>query len=277
MNRPRTSLETLLKIDPQRGWMKDQFDYWYTRCNARHLIGDYEGELADSRLAVKQYPANLSVLSCQLRALSTLGRAEAVDSLLDAVAGMTAHDTWVVGSPYAVAAAEAEYHGHPAIAEKARKRTVEWVASLPAEKKNQPESPLFGPAWFLFNAGAWPELAERAKQFRKRYPDDSFWIVYEGIAAAHFGDRTTAMFADSVLQVIAQPGGDRKYGRMAPPLSLFHRAEIAAAMGDRERAIALLTDAFANRLRYWIYLHADPAFASIWKDPRYERLMAPRD
>lgn len=125
--------------------------------------------------------------------------------------------------------------------------------------------------------GAWPELAERIRGFRKAEPNSSFWIVYEGISAAHDGDRKVAMFADSVLQVIAKPGGDKRYGEMPLPLSLYHRAEIASLLGDRDRAIGLLGDAFANRLRYNTYVHANQAFASIRNDPRYVRLMAPRD
>jgi serine/threonine-protein kinase len=223
-NRPRIALTTLLQVDPERGWMKDTFDYWYTRCNARHLLGDYEAELADSRLAVRQYPANFSVLSCQLRALASLGREQVIDSVLDAAAGMPEHDSWNVGSPYSVVAAEAEFHGYPRIAEKARRRTVEWVSALPAKELDEPDRRLFGPSWQLFYAGAWPELLKRARHFREKTPDDNFWITFEGIAAAHFGDRRTAMFADSVLQVIGKPGGDKRFGSQWVAFTLYHRA-----------------------------------------------------
>jgi hypothetical protein len=85
------------------------------------------------------------------------------------------------------------------------------------------------------------------------------------------------MFADSVLQVIGKPGGDKRFGSQWVAFTLYHRAEIAAAMGDRDKAIALLTDAMANRMWYNIYVHTNPAFASIRKDPRFLRLIAPRD
>lgn len=276
IDRPRAALDVLLKVDPTRGWMKGLSDYWYPRCAARHMLGEYAEELSDATIGAHQYPANFAVISCEVRALAALGRAEAVDSSLDAAAGMIEHDTWELGSPYAIAAAEADAHGYPAIAAKARKRTVDWVNALPPDKKSV-ELPLFGPAWFLYTAGAWPELAERIRGFRKAEPNSCFWIVYEGISAAHDGDRKVAMFADSVLQVIAKPGGDKRYGAMLMPLSLYHRAEIASLLGDRDRAIGLLGDAFANRLRYNTYVHANQAFASIRNDPRYVRLMAPRD
>jgi hypothetical protein len=275
IDRPRAALDALLKVDPTRGWMKNLSDYWYPRCAARHMLGEYAEELSDATIGAREYPANFAVISCEVRALAALGRAEAVDSSLDAAAGMIEHDTWVLGSPYAIAAAEADAHGYPAIAAKARKRTIDWVNALPPEKKRV-EPALFGPAWFLYTAGAWPELAERVKEFRKAEPNSSFWLVFEGISAAHDGNRKTAMLADSVLQLVAKPGGDKRYGRMPLPLSLYHRAEIAALLGDRDRAIGLLGDAFANRLRYNTYVHSDQAFASIRKDLRYVRLMTPR-
>lgn len=139
------------------------------------------------------------------------------------------------------------------------------------------EPNLFGPAWFYLMAGAWPELSRRAKYLSAKEPGKAPWLVYEGIAAAKLEDRSTAMRVDSVLQGLATPEGDKVFGKMPLPVSLYHRAEIAAGLGDGDRAIALLTDAFANRLRYSAYVHANPAFASIWKDPRFIRLMAPRD
>lgn len=51
VNQPRAALDVLLKADPDRGWMKNWFEYWYVRCEARHMLGDFKGELADSRIA----------------------------------------------------------------------------------------------------------------------------------------------------------------------------------------------------------------------------------
>jgi DNA-binding SARP family transcriptional activator len=276
INRPRAARDALLRIDPTQGWMRNYVDYWYTRCAAQHMLGDYDAELADSEIGARQYPGSFVVISCRLRALAARGRSAEIDSVSDAAAGIAQHETWDLGSPYSITAAEADWHGYPEIAARARKRTVDWVKSLPPEKlENDPR--IFGPTWLLFNAGAWPELRERVRTFRPRHPDDSFWTTFDGIVAAHYGDTVTANFADSVLQVIAKPGGDARYGRMYLPIALFHRAEIAALRGDRDRAITLLTDAFANKLRYVIYTHADPAFLSVRNDPRYKRLMAPRD
>ncbi len=276
IDQPRAALNALLKVDPDRGWMKNWYDYWYVRCAARHMLGDFGGELADSRIAEKQYPANFAVIMCKARALAALGREKEVDDVLDRAAAMVEHGTWEVGSPFAVAAAEAEYHGYPAIAAKARKRTMNWLASQPADKMSV-EPDLFGPAWFYLMAGAWPDLSRRAKYLRARDPRKGSWLAYEGIAAAKLGDRAKAMRVDSVLQGLATQEGDKVFGKMPLPISSYHRAEIAAGLGDRDRAIGLLTDAFANRLRYTVYMHPNPAFASLWKDPRFIRLMAPRD
>lgn len=276
IDRPGAALDALLHVDPDRGWMRNAYEYWYVRCAARHMLEDFEGELADANIGEKQYPANFSVISCKVRALAAMGRGNDIDKVLDAAAGMAAHTTWELGSPYSIAASEAEMHGHKEIAAKARQRTINWVNALPPEKKRS-EPPMFGPAWVLFNAGAWKELDERVQEFRKLEPAESRWIVFQGLIAAHNGDRKVAMSVDSLLQSLTQRSLDRKPKGMPVPLTLFHRAEIAALLGDRDRAIDLLGSAFANRLRYNIYVHSDPSFASLWKDPRFIRLMAPRD
>lgn len=276
INRPRAARDEVLRIDPASGWMHNYYDYWYVRCAAQHMLGDFNAELADSHTAEKQYPANLVVISCRVRALATLGRGAELDSVFDAAAATPQHGTWELGSPYAIAASEASAHGYPEIAARARKRAVDWVNTLPSEKKSA-EPFFFGPAWMLFYAGAWQELRDRVQAFRKKNPNDQFWIPYDGMVAAHFGDRATATFADSVLQIISKPGGDAKFGRMPLSVAEFHRAEIAALSGDSDTAIKLLGEALAGNVRMNIYMHSDPAFESIRRDPRFLRMMAPRD
>jgi DNA-binding SARP family transcriptional activator len=271
IRRYTTARNTLAGIDPTRGWMRNSFDYWHVRTGAQHMLGDYEAELADTRLGEKQYPANFAVIAGKVRALAALGRDAEIDAALDAAAGMVQHETWELGTPLSIAAAEAETHGFPAIAEKARKRTVAWVGALPPKKLET--EPAYGPAWYLYMAQAWPEYKARVKALRRTPPDSPLWIILDGLAHAHSGDRAAAMQADSALESISSGDGRR----MHPGLALFHRARIAGLLGDRDRAISLLTDAFANRFRTNIYVHADPAFASIRTDPRYVRLMASQD
>ena len=129
----------------------------------------------------------------------------------------------------------------------------------------------------MYYAQAWPEFDARVKYFRTRLPDHPLWVILEGISEARKGNREQAMRVDSLLQEMSKPQGDKLYGKRPIPLTYFQRARIAAFLGDRDRAIKLLTEAYAHRLRYNIYDHSDPAFASIRNDPRYVSLMASRD
>ena len=274
VNNPRAARDALLSVDPTRGWMRDWFDYWYARCNAQHMLGDYESELADARLGRRQYPRNFAVISAEVRPLATLGRANEVDALLDAASAMPAHDTWEVASPYAVAASEAAAHQHPAIALFAKQRVVKWYRSLPRERFER-EPTQFGPAWMLYLAQAWPELAEHVEYLEKSAPQHARTIIYRGVVAAHGGNRARAMIADSLIQALGkrQPPGKPW---LPSDAALYYRSEIAALLGDRDRAVALLQDAFADGLRYTVYLHASPAWASLRSDPRFIRIMEPK-
>jgi len=91
-----------------------------------------------------------------------------------------------------------------------------------------------------------------------------------GAVAAHQGDRRTV---DLVDQWLASRKGP--YLRGEPT---FQRARLAAVLGDRERAMALLRLAFDQGFGFdWgLGTHADPDFESLRDYPPFEELMRPK-
>ncbi len=68
-------------------------------------------------------------------------------------------------------------------------------------------------------------------------------------------------------------GIDRPYTFGGPTL---RRARIAAVLGEQERAVNLLRDAFTRGTNYGIGLHRDPELASLRNYPPFQELLRPK-
>ena len=54
------------------------------------------------------------------------------------------------------------------------------------------------------------------------------------------------------------------------------QAEIAAALGERERATRLLREAFAEGLHFDSFYHSDYQFEPLWGYPPFDELLRPK-
>jgi hypothetical protein len=101
-------------------------------------------------------------------------------------------------------------------------------------------------------------------------------LAYRGLIAAHDGDTTAAKRA-SIAVATAKPLLGEVYST---------RARIAAMLGQRDSALVLLRAALAQPTSdgvapfgptYGVYLHSDPAFHALRKDPEFVRIIAPKN
>jgi hypothetical protein len=99
-------------------------------------------------------------------------------------------------------------------------------------------------------------------------PGDPVALGALGVAAARRGDVATARRADSLLRAPVA------YSLGFPSLA---RARIAAALGEGERALALLRESFADGLWYPDLPHSDPAFSALRDSPAFLAVIRPRD
>jgi hypothetical protein len=57
----------------------------------------------------------------------------------------------------------------------------------------------------------------------------------------------------------------------------INRAQIAAVLADRNRAVELLRDAIAQgAVDPWDHLHSEPGFAALHGDPPFDELLRPK-
>ena len=273
----RRARDLMLDIDPDRGWMKGWYSYWAARGMLRHSLEEYEEELRDAELGRERFPGNMATITAKARALAALGRRAELDATLTEALSAPSIGTWNAGSALGVAALEARAHGHADWVPALRARALGWYASLTPEQRDY-EAESFGHSWVLYAVDAWPELERRLGRLEKELPPRPELLGYTGIVAARRGDRAGALRADSALERITRGiSSDRPLIRYYARDATYRRAQIAAALGDRRRAVTLLRSAIVNGYGSRVYIHSDPVFEPLRNDADFIALVAPRE
>jgi hypothetical protein len=57
---------------------------------------------------------------------------------------------------------------------------------------------------------------------------------------------------------------------------LYWQACIASLLGEKERAVALLKEAFSQGLEYSVNIHRDIALEPLWDYPPFKELLRPK-
>jgi TolB-like protein len=279
-NRPAETAAILERLDFEHdlGWMSDsaRMMYWAYLTGAHHSLADYRTELEQARRLIDRVPNRLAPLYYEARALAASGRpTEAIDRL-ERAAGMESEPGVYTGlfsfdfppkimSPGWVAyqiAVELQAHNQPAgMVRASAEHAIAWYRDHPATDTTE----LVLLARSLELLGRYGE----AEAVTLTIPAAGRGAILRegmlGVLAARRGDRAATERADSVLARASLPAPTQ-------PATVW-RAQMAALLGDRSRAIALLRDAFAHgQLRTKSLFHHNPSFASLRGYPPFEEL-----
>jgi TolB-like protein len=268
LNRPGEALTVLRTLDPDRGVVRDAPFYWTYLADAHHALARHDDELAAVRAARARFPQHDGyLLLFEARALAALGRPAEALVQVDARLALPPGRGFGLPTQLLHTSAELARHGHPDAARATAARLLAWMDAR-------------GPGafdarrWELFRARTLLALGrdrEAAARLAALVAADSTVddpLFYLGVAAARLGDRTTA--ARMSARLAALPGRDSMYFDYA-------RAAIAAQLGDRAAALALLRQAFVRGLAVANgRLHADPPFDPLRGDPAFEALVRPK-
>jgi len=283
LNRPQEALDTLESYRQVRdeweprftasgvGW--EIFAYRY-ECVARHMVGDHERELIVARRAHRLFPDHPLMRAWEISALAALGRVEealaVVDDCVDAPSGTRYQIGWRHPCPMLLqAAGELRAHGHREASLAVANRGVEFYRGRPASEAGTAvhRSDL---ALLLYAAERWDETRELLETLAAEHPDDTWYRSRLGRLAAREGRREDALAISEELEKITEP-----YSSGNPTYSL---AEIAALLGDSERAVQLLQAALGEGC--WMFhdagLHWDMDLESLHGYPPFEEFLRPK-
>jgi DNA-binding SARP family transcriptional activator len=269
LGRPREALTVLERSAPEpsagRGVPLANFLSWMAL--AYHELGDHRSELRTARRSLALLPRtrHTNALLEEATALAALGRVAEVERRLDQWPSTPPGEVPSTGEMLLIVALELRAHGQPQAGQSVLERVSEWYRSRPAEESSQGGKfialrDLFSVQYYL---GRWDEA--RAAYQRLALSDSSSVMARAalGALAARRGDRPEAEQMDRWLAGRAVTGG-------AVPLA---RARIAALLGQRERAVTQLRQAFENGRRLWV--HFDPDFESLRGFAPFDELLRP--
>jgi tetratricopeptide (TPR) repeat protein len=260
VNRPREAIQVSRQLDPERGELRGWYFYWRDLGRAHHRLGEHREELRVARLARKLYPDEPQAVWREANALAALRRHRELRTLLSEQLPAQPNPPWLLRQ----AGLELLAHGESAAGEALLRESLELQLALGAETP--------GLRFFLAHAHALVgerDEAERVlREVAAERPD--LWEVEAslGALAARRGDAAEAARISDWLTTVERP---YLRGR-----NTYWRARIAALLDEREEALRLLRQAFAEGTEIWDVMHTEPDFASLRDYPPFREFARPK-
>jgi len=269
-NRFEEALAAFARIDRERGWMKDWA--WFARwpTTALHFLEDFEGELAEFRRAQQQFPGDANLCSGSLLPLAALGRAEELRAAMDKCAALPAMGT---DGPIVVrllAASELIAHRRIDAARPLCDTVIALTRRLPDSSrfKEQRLASVFA------ECGRWAEARPIYERELSKAPSSVHLIGQLGVANAFVGNRSAA---ETMLRRILVVTDTSQEGKSRNRQAFRQRARIAAALGNKEQAVALLSSAVNLGTVPVFSFHRDRALEALRGYAPYEQFYKPRE
>ena len=258
LNRPRLAIEFLMQGDPKSGWLRGKSTYWDGLAVAYHMLADHRQELEEVHRGQSQLPDRSAILWQEMRALAALGRTEQLNARIQEI-NLSPHGYLMERSAW-----ELRVHGYGDAATEMLHRAVEWFEGRSPEQKRAPGERRQLAAVFL-DLGRLDEAQVVLEGLLEDYPESYANLAQLGVVAARRGDREEASRISRLLEE-----GDRSpmTPLQASQISAYQRAGIAAALGERGRAMQLLRQSGPRLFDYPIFrVHADPNLEPLWDLP----------
>ena len=262
-NRPEEAIEALTQGEDVSGY----YFQWLALTEAYHVLGEFRKELGEARKARAAHPERLRVLDAELRALAALGRIRDVERGLDASLLLPLEEGITPASVMMGAAAELRAHGSHDVSLDVANRAIEWLLSRPGEGL-QSGAHRLDLAVAYYQGERWEEARASFRELASETPHHLDVQGFLGSLAARSGSRDEAARISERLDELTNP-----YDLGAVSL---RQARIASLLGERERAIVLLRDAFARGLPFSVFLHRDMDLEPLRGYPPFEELVKPK-
>jgi serine/threonine-protein kinase len=243
MNRADEGLQVLRGVDPDRALMKDWPSYWTQLTHAYHLTADHQNELAAARNMRRRFPESRVAWVLEARALASLGRVGALDSLLTLAAALPPNTYWSYAAALVVAGEELAVHRDTAQGLTYVSRAVPWLKdALRSDSTNRDHGYWLGSAYY--DLTDWHNADAVFQRLYRERPNRTLSRGLAAVARARTGD-----LAGAELLL----GDPPPYARGEHTL---FRARLASIAGDRTTARALESRALSETSRGYAWVHA---------------------
>ena len=273
-NRPREALVAFDQDGPLTPWNVARTSYWYHVAMAAHLAGDYRRELADARRGGGAGMTPLQAVLFEAQALAALG--DTVGALRRALEARPlapeAFDR--AGSVLLAVALELRAHGHPAPADSLLRAARAWLVGRPPLERDAVPTQQQDAAELAYASGLWGEAEQRFAALGEA-PGGRVAAVARLDAVARLAATRVRLGRGNAMRGIAARLDTALLGDGAGSPT-YLRARLAAVLGQRDEAVALLRRAYQEGHSYGLELHRDPDLAGLRGYPPFEAFLRPR-
>jgi len=268
--KPKLALEALARVDPDRGLNLAAPFYWLYQAEAAAQLGDWRQSLAMAQAGVRRFPESGGMHALTARALARLGRLDEMEAVLAALP--TRRDPVIDRAQLAVRLwADLRATGHREAADRLVSR---YAGLLDPVREDTARDTRFTRGQVLWRAGHATEARDifAALAGRDTGDDRRRDLAQLGIAEATLGNRDAARRAQQALA-----GVKTRYEHGTPKL---WEAEIAASLGEHDRAVQLLREGMAmglglDLLGGGVFGNAD--LEPLFGYPPFEQLVKPTE
>jgi tetratricopeptide (TPR) repeat protein len=268
MNRPAEAVEALETLVGSFFPSHYQSAWWpiaYTTA-AYHMMGDFERELEYANLGLERFPGMAMFFFQKARALAAMGQTRDIETV---VAEFLRVQTRGLSAGFLLGrtAIELREHGYRQASDGMAIRSVEWYETHPsAILETSADSWTFGYA--LGMVGRLDDLEGHVVRLIEAQPNDRNLTGWLAVVTAMKGDEERAKRILRDLPANDDPDG--------PAWKLYWGAAVEAHLGDSDRAVALLAEAFSNGVQYDIVALGPEDFQPLWDYPPYQEMMKPK-
>jgi serine/threonine protein kinase/predicted Zn-dependent protease len=268
-NNPQETVNIFTKKEPSEYIYDNEARAWQfgILAKARHMLGNYQLELEEIRQGQEKYPDRLELRVDEVRALAALGRIQEVREVIKESLNLQLR-TGTPGDIMLEAAQELLAHGYLDEAQEIANRAADWYKNRTLDDA---ESDVYRSdlALALYIAEQWEKAKALFKELAEENPDNIEYKGFLGRLAARRDDREKALKISEELKQIKRP---YVFG-----YHTYCRACIASLLGEREQAIDLLREAFAQGYAHGVYLHRDMDLEALREYPPFQELLWPKE
>jgi tetratricopeptide (TPR) repeat protein len=259
--------EAALRTLPSRGGpMAGWVSYWDLLGSIHHLRGDFAAEREDGQEARRANPGRIFAYVPSVRALAATGNTNEIESLLTDARQLPSDPSASEATLLREAAEELHAHGRTAEAIRYWERSLLSASAHPL--RGDPADGQFLRAQTLYALGRYRDAVVIADSLMAGPGTSVDQVGLRAVLAARLGDRDLVRTLDRKLAAEPRPHG---FG-----VAAVWQARIAAVLGERDSAVALLRTAFAEGREYDLWLHRDVDLEVLRAYPPFVTLTEPK-
>jgi len=260
--RASEALERDLATDVTLPCWRNRAQLWRDLSSGYHVLGRYQEELGIVRDGLERFPGDRTLTNDEARAFAGMDQVERVDSVARAMDALPQQPGVDPDLPLVLAGLELRAHGH---ADAGARMLNEAIARYEARP---PEEDRYDRARTYYWAGRWADAEPIFAELVQDEPDDWDYLGFYGATLARQGRVEDAEAVSRTLGAMHLPWLRGRH--------IFGQVLIAAALDRNDEAITLLQRAFAQYYPFGTYLHIEPTFEDLRKDPRWMALVTAR-